>query len=201
MQQLHTPTNPTGLGIVLTHGAGGNSQSALLLKTAEAFVNAGVWVLRYDLPFRQRKPFGPPMPSGAAEDREGLRAAVAQLQAKAPRVCLAGHSYGGRQASILASESPQLVEALLLLSYPLHPPKKPAQLRTAHFPQLETPALFVSGTRDEFGTPEELTAALALIPAQTQLQIIKGAGHDLRKGAFDLQEQIVLPFMRLIKPS
>ena len=87
---------------------------------------------------------------------------------------------------MLAAESPGLVEALLLLSYPLHPPKKPLQLRTAHFPQLQTPALFVSGTKDEFATVDELKSALALIPAKTELQIIEGAGHDLKKGAFDL---------------
>ena len=66
-------------------------------------------------------------------------------------VVLGGHSYGGRQATMLAAEEPGVAEALLLLSYPLHPPNKPAQLRTAHFPQLRTPALFVSGTKDPFG--------------------------------------------------
>jgi len=113
----------------------------------------------------------------------------------AEHVYLGGHSYGGRQASMLAAESPGLVEALLLLSYPLHPPKKPEQLRTAHFPQLHTPALFVSGTKDEFATVDELKSALALIPAQTELQIIEGAGHDLMKGAFQLNpvlEQLAL---------
>jgi predicted alpha/beta-hydrolase family hydrolase len=87
---------------------------------------------------------------------------------------------------MLAAESPGLVEVLLLLSYPLHPPKKPEQLRTAHFPQLHTPALFVSGTKDEFATVDEMRSALALVPAKTELQIIEGAGHDLKKGAFDL---------------
>ncbi len=72
-------------------------------------------------------------------------------------VILGGHSYGGRQSTMLAAEEPGLVEALLLLSYPLHPPGKPAQPRTAHFPALRTPALFVHGTKDPFGTIEELT--------------------------------------------
>jgi predicted alpha/beta-hydrolase family hydrolase len=158
----------------------------LLVRVAKAFAEAGWYVLRYNLPFRQRKPFGPPSPAGAAADREGLRSAVAEVKQMAEHVCLGGHSYGGRQASILAAESPGLVEALLLLSYPLHPPKKPQQLRTAHFPQLHTPALFVSGTKDEFATVDEMRSALALIPAQTELQIIEGAAHDLLKGAFDL---------------
>ena len=183
---LHTPPKPSGDGLVLTHGAGANAQAPLLVRVAEAFAEAGWYVLRYNLPFRQRKPFGPPSPAGAAADREGLRSAVAELKQLAAHVWLGGHSYGGRQASMLAAEAPGLVEALLLLSYPLHPPKKPQQLRTAHFPQLHTPALFVSGTKDEFATVDELTSALALIPAKTELQIVEGAGHDLKKGAFDL---------------
>jgi predicted alpha/beta-hydrolase family hydrolase len=200
-EHLHEPAHPIGLGLVLTHGAGANAQSPLLIKTADAFATAGFFVLRYNLPFRQRKPFGPPSPSGAPEDREGLRTAVSRLKQHASRICLGGHSYGGRQASMLAAESPDLVEALLLLSYPLHPPRKPTQLRTAHFPQLRTPALFVSGTKDDFGSPAELTAALRLIPAKTALQIIEGAGHDLMKGAFSFQERVVSPFTQLLKPS
>jgi predicted alpha/beta-hydrolase family hydrolase len=183
---LHTPPKPSGYGLVLTHGAGANAQAPLLVRLAEAFAEAGWYVLRYNLPFRQKKPFGPPSPAGAAADREGLRSAVAELKQLAAHVWLGGHSYGGRQASMLAAESPGLVEMLLLLSYPLHPPKKPQQLRTAHFPQLHTPALFVSGTKDEFATVDELKSAISLIPAKTVLQIVEGAGHDLKKGAFDL---------------
>jgi predicted alpha/beta-hydrolase family hydrolase len=92
---------------------------------------------------------------------------------------LGGHSYGGRQASMLAAGDPGLVEGLLLLSYPLHPPQRPSELRTAHFPRLQTPALFVYGVRDGFGSMEEMTAALKLIPARTELLAIDGAGHEL----------------------
>ena len=183
---LHTPSKPSGHGLVLTHGAGANAQAPLLLRVAEAFAGAGWFVLRYNLPFRQRKPFGPPSPAAAAADRDGLRAAVAELKQMAEHVSLGGHSYGGRQASMLAAESPDLVEALLLLSYPLHPPEKPAQLRTQHFPALRTPALFVHGTKDPFGTVEELTAALEVIPGRKQLIAIEKAGHDLVRGKFDL---------------
>jgi uncharacterized protein len=100
----------------------------------------------------------------------------------AGRIFLGGHSYGGRQASMLAASQPGFADALLLLlllSYPLHPPKKPAQPRTAHFPKLRTPALFVHGTRDGFGSLEEVTDALRAIPARTQLLPIDSAVHDL----------------------
>jgi hypothetical protein len=80
---------------------------------------------------------------------------------------------------MLAASAPGFVDALLLLSYPLHPPKRPAELRTAHFPNLRTPALFVHGSRDGFGTTEEMAAALKLIPARTELLSVQSAGHEL----------------------
>ena len=95
------------------------------------------------------------------------------------RIFLGGHSYGGRQSTMLSAAEPDLVSGLLLLSYPLHPPRKPEQLRTAHFPDLRTPALFVHGVRDPFGSPEEMQTALALIPAETSLIMIPKAGHEL----------------------
>jgi predicted alpha/beta-hydrolase family hydrolase len=95
------------------------------------------------------------------------------------RMFLGGHSYGGRQASMLAASEPGLVDRLMLLSYPLHPPQRPGELRTGHFSSLQTPALFVHGTRDGFGTIDEMEAALALIPARTKLFPVAAAGHEL----------------------
>jgi len=95
------------------------------------------------------------------------------------QVFLGGHSYGGRMATMLCAREPSSADGLLLLSYPLHPPRKPEQLRTAHLPKLRTRALFVHGTRDPFGSIEEMKSAVALIPAETRLLPIDGAGHDL----------------------
>ena len=178
--------------LLLTHGAGSNRNAPLLVAVANAFSAAGVEVLRYDLPFRQDRPHGPPRPGDAARDREGLRQEILKAREKNPeRVWLGGHSYGGRQASMLAAENSGLVDALFLLSYPLHPPRKPEQLRTAHFPKLQTPAVFVHGTRDPFGSIDELKRALALIPAATQLLEIEGAGHDLGRRHADVAREIV----------
>jgi predicted alpha/beta-hydrolase family hydrolase len=80
---------------------------------------------------------------------------------------------------MLAAKEPGLVEGLLLLSYPLHPPERPDQLRTAHFPSLQIPALFAHGTRDGFGSIAEMEAALKLVPARTELLTVPGAGHEL----------------------
>ena len=169
-----------GKGLVITHGAGSNCESPLLRAVAEAFAGAGYHVLRCDLPYRQLRAKGPPFPGMAARDREGLRRAVeAMREVAAGRVILGGHSYGGRQASMLAAEEQGLADALLLLSYPLHPPRKPEQLRTAHFSQMRTPALFVHGTRDLFGSIEEMRTALRAIPAVNKLVEAEKLGHEL----------------------
>lgn len=205
---LHTPASPNGKGIVLSHGAGGNAQAPLLRALAETFAKAGFTILRCNLPYRQARSFGPPGPADAARDRAGLRNALAALRRimgekigekvmGAPllaevarsgdfdshslglRIYLGGHSYGGRQSSMLCAEEPDLVAGLLLLSYPLHPPRRPEQQRTQHLPDLRTPTLFVHGTRDPFGTAEELQRAMKMIPAKTKLLTVEGAGHDL----------------------
>ena len=181
---LHLPDVPNGDGLVLTHGAGSNAQAPLLVALAETFSARGFTVLRCDLPYRQSRAFGPPGPGDAARDRVGLKNALAALRRTiSGRLFLGGHSYGGRQSSMLCAElakvEPDLVTALLLLSYPLHPPRKPEQQRTQHLPDLHTPALFVSGTRDPFGSIDELKQALKMIPAKTKLLAIDGAGDDL----------------------
>lgn len=177
---LHGPTNSAADCLVLTHGAGSNCASPLLVALADAFCASGLTVLRCDLPFRQLRPQGPP-PRGSAElDQQGLRAAVASMRRQTSgRVFLGGHSYGGRQASMLAASEPGLIDQLLLLSYPLHPPQRPNELRTGHFPRLQNPAMFVHGTRDGFGSLDEVTAALKLIRTRTVLLPVTGAGHEL----------------------
>jgi predicted alpha/beta-hydrolase family hydrolase len=199
---LHRPANPNGDGLALVHGAGSNAQAPLLRAVAEAFTGAGFTVLRCDLPYRQRRPYGPPGPGDAARDRLGLANIVEVLRKQVKgRVLLGGHSYGGRQSSMLCAEKPELVAGLLLMSYPLHPPRKPEQLRVQHLPQLRTPTLFVSGTRDPFGSIEEIEAAIKLIPARTELFQVEGAGHDLalkeKSGGEGLAQAVVGAFQNL----
>jgi len=185
---LHRPAHPNGKGLILTHGAGSNCQAPLLIALAESFAEAGFVVLRCDLPYRQDRPYGPPGPGEAKRDRAGLSNALAALKHHVSgQLFLGGHSYGGRQASMLCSElaerasdkAPEEAAGLLLLSYPLHPPRKPEQLRTQHFFHLHTPALLVEGTRDPFGSIAEIEQSLKLIPAKTRLMTVEGAGHDL----------------------
>ncbi len=177
---LHVPPAPSGDGLVLTHSASASCDAPLLVEIANALAPAGVTVLRCDLPFRQARPHGPPPRGSAERDQRGLERAAALLRERVQRrVFLGGHSYGGRQASMLAAHEPAVADGLLLLSYPLHPPRRRDELRTAHFPLLQVPGLFIHGTRDGFGSIEEMTAALALIPAPTKLFPVAGAGHSL----------------------
>jgi predicted alpha/beta-hydrolase family hydrolase len=201
---LHRAEDPEADCLILTHGAGANCQAPLLRALADAFCGTGVTVLRCDLPFRQARPSGPP-PRGAAErDQAGLRAAVqAMRQTNARHVYLGGHSYGGRQASMLAAKEPQIADALLLLSYPLHPPKQPDKLRTEHFPSLQVPALFVHGARDGFATTAEMESALSMIPARTEMISINSAGHELmsKSNRDSLLAQVTSRFAAFTHPT
>jgi predicted alpha/beta-hydrolase family hydrolase len=179
---LHEPESPNGNAIVLTHGAGSNANAPLLVALARDFAAAGYVVLRYDLPFRFGGSKGPLNESAQARDREGIRDAIEAIRQRVRgRIVAGGHSYGGRQTSMAAASDPNLAAVLLLLSYPLHPPDKPQQLRTAFFPEVRTPALFVHGTRDPFGTIEELRTAIRAIPARTEILEVDRAAHDLRR--------------------
>ncbi len=198
---LHVPASPSGDGLVLTHGAGADCQSALLIALATASSESGLTVLRCDLPFRQSRPHGPPPRGSAERDQAGVRTAVEVMRQKiSGRVFLGGHSYGGRQSTMLAAAEPGLADGLLLLSYPLHPPKKPEQSRTTHFPDLRTPSLFVQGSRDGMGTIEEIQEALKLIPARTELVILQGAGHELASArtVHDAVKTIVKAFWNFV---
>jgi uncharacterized protein len=198
---LQAPASPSGDGLVLTHGAGANCQSVLLIALASAFCESGLTVLRCDLAFRQVHPHGPPQRGSGEHDRAGLRNAVAAVrQEVSGRVFLGGHSYGGRQATMLAAAEPGMADGLLLLSYPLHPPKKPERPRTAHLPELSTPAFFVHGSRDSMGTIEEMQEALKLIPAQTALMPVAGAGHELitARSVGDVTAAVVTAFWKFV---
>ena len=189
---LHKPEAEPADGFVLAHGAGSNCNAPILIAVANALTASGATVLRCDLPFRQRRAFGPPTPAMSQSDRAGLADALTAMRKLVPgKIILGGHSYGARQSTLLAVEQPEICDSLLLLSYPLHPPSKPLQARTAHFPRLETRALFIHGTKDPFGTMDEMRTALRLIPARTRLEVIEGAGHDLNRGKFNIAEHLI----------
>lgn len=176
-------TTPTGL--LLTHGAGSGSDHPTLL-AIEAGV-APLPVARIDFPYR-REGRKPPdrAPKLIACVREEADTFAASLGADPSRLLLGGRSMGGRMCSMAVAEG-QPAAGLVLISYPLHPPGKPERLRIEHFPQIEVPCLFISGTRDPFGTPEELEHHVAAIAGPVTMVWIEGGRHEL-KGA---DEQVV----------
>ena len=180
---IHRPATESDVSVVLAHGAGSDCNSRLLVAVCTAFAEAGVTAMRIDLPFRVA---GDKMPRDQGRDRLGIRTSVDFIR-RGGRVFMGGHSYGGRMASMLAAEDAAAADGLLLMSYPLHPPRNPEQLRTAHFPALKTPCLFVHGTRDPFGSPEEMRAA---IPSHAQIMLVEKAGHELKPVITDPSEVV-----------
>ena len=102
---------------------------------------------------------------------------------------------------MLAAAAPGLVEGLLLLSYPLHPPQKPDELRTHHFSSIQTPAQFVHGVRDEFGSIAEMEAAMKLIPTRTELLPVPSAGHELitNRNRSELPQRVLQAFLSFVR--
>ena len=175
----HAPAGvPAGV-VLLTHGAGGSRESPLLVRACEQWARRGWLAVRYNLPFRRRRPTGPPSGSATA-DRAGVAEAIALAHTLVDGPVIAGgHSYGGRLTSMTVAEEPGLVAALTLFSYPLHPPGKPERMRTGHFGAITAPTVFTHGANDPFGSIAELRAAVALIPAPTEIVEIARVGHDL----------------------
>ncbi|MCV7177170.1 alpha/beta hydrolase family protein [Mycolicibacterium sphagni] len=182
----HEP-NGTPAGVVmLTHGAGGSRESPLLVRICDEWASRGWLAVRYNLPYRQRRPKGPPSGS-AAGDRDGIVEALtlARTLADGP-VVAGGHSYGGRQTSMVVAEHAGLVALLTLFSYPLHPPGKPERLRTEHFGAITVPTVFTHGTSDPFGSIEEIRDAARAIPGPVEIVEVTGARHDLGSKSLDV---------------
>lgn len=182
----HEPDGtPKGV-VMLTHGAGGSRESLLLTRICEEWASRGWLAVRYNLPYRRRRPKGPPSGS-AAGDRDGIVDALtlAATLADGP-VIAGGHSYGGRQTSMVVVENPGLVDLLTLFSYPLHPPGKPERLRTEHFTGITVPTVFTHGTVDPFGSVDELREAATLIPAPVEIVEVTKARHDLGSKTLDV---------------
>ncbi|GFG52775.1 alpha/beta hydrolase [Mycolicibacterium agri] len=194
----HEPDGTPAGAVVLTHGAGGSRESALLKKICDEWARRGWLAVRYNLPYRRRRPKGPPSGS-AAKDQAGVVEAIAVVRTMADGPIVAGgHSYGGRMTSMVIAEEASKVDALTLFSYPLHPPGKPDRLRTEHLPQITVPTVFTHGTADPFGSIEELQAAAALIPAPTEIVEVTGGRHDLGSKTLDVAALAVDAALRLL---
>lgn len=168
-------------GVVLTPGAGASSDHPSLLALDARLSGQGLAVRRVDFPYRlagRRVPDRQPVLVEAV--RAAAAAFAAELGVGGERLVLGGRSMGGRICSLAVAEGLPAA-ALVLVSYPLHPPGRPERLRTAHFPQIGIPCLFVSGDRDAFGSPDELRAATRAIRGSVRHVWIAGGDHGLRR--------------------
>lgn len=181
----HEPDGAAAGVVVLTHGAGGSRESPLLIAVCDEWARRGWLAVRYNLPFRRRRPKGPPSGSSAT-DQAGIVEAVSMARAMAPGPLIAGgHSYGGRLTSMAVAEG-LAPDVLALFSYPLHPPGKPERLRTEHFGAITVPTVFTHGSSDPFGSIDELRVAAGLLSGPAEIVEITGARHDLGSKVLDV---------------
>jgi predicted alpha/beta-hydrolase family hydrolase len=163
--------------ILLAHGAGAPMDSASMTAAAAALADAGFRVVRFEFSYMasRRTHAGRKPPPRAETLKPEYLAAVAALDAKGPLV-IGGKSMGGRVASMVADDL--RIAGLLCLGYPFHPPAKPEQLRTKHLAELQTPTLIVQGTRDEFGTRDEVKAYT--LSKAIEVFWLEDGDHDLK---------------------
>lgn len=195
----HQPAGQSPAGVVLlAHGAGGSRESPMLQRLCDEWARRGFLAIRYDLPFRRRRPKGPPGGNGAG-DRDGITAAIGYARGLSDGPLIAGgHSYGGRQTSMVVAGGGTPVDLLALFSYPLHPPGRPERARTEHLPEIGIPTVFTHGSSDPFGTTAEIHAAAALIAAPHEVVEITGARHDLAGKTLDVPALAVDAALRLL---
>jgi predicted alpha/beta-hydrolase family hydrolase len=194
----HHPDGEPAGAVVLTHGAGGSRESPLLARICDEWAARGWLAVRYNLPYRRRRPKGPPSGSASA-DQAGVAEAVDTVRALTDGPVVAGgHSYGGRMTSMAVADG-LAVDVLTLFSYPLHPPGKPDRARTEHLPRITVPTVFTHGTADPFGTIDELRPAAALVGADAEIVEITGARHDLGSKTLDVPALAVDAALRLLR--
>lgn len=195
----HAPAGEATGIVLLTHGAGGNRESPMLIRLCDEWAARGWLAVRYDLPFRRRRPKGPPSGS-AASDQAGVGEAVALARSLTTGpVLVGGHSYGGRMTSTAVADG-LAVDVLTLFSYPLHPPGKPERARTEHLPRITVPTVFTHGTSDPFGAIDEIRSAAALVAGPTEVVEVTGARHDLGSKTLNVPALAVDAALRSLQP-
>ncbi len=177
------PKRGADRAVLLAHGAGADMNAATLTTVADALADAKVPSLRFNFPYRGA---GRRAPDRAAVLEAAVREAVRELarRTKLPpeRLVLGGRSMGGRVCSMVAADADAdaRVLGLVLLGYPLHPPGRATQLRVEHFARLRMPALFVSGTRDAFGTPAELQRETTRLKGPVSFHWVETGDHGFK---------------------
>jgi len=178
-------------GVVLFPGAGSSSAHSSLVAIHDAL--SPLLVARHDFPYRLAgKPFPDKAPVLIASVKEHVRTFAESLGVPTSQIVIGGRSMGGRMCSmaIADEEDPLVVAGLVLVSYPLHPPKKPDTLRIEHLPRVSVATLCISGTKDNFGTPQELEDAFAVVPGAVTWSWVDNGRHELAKANDDVAQRI-----------
>lgn len=175
-------------GLVLTPGASAGREQSALVAIDDALAGVGIRTERVDFPYHlagRRAPDRPPVLTATVVD--SARSLADELGVEVDRIAVGGRSMGGRMCSMAVADGLSAA-ALVLLSYPLHPPGRPDRMRTDHFGAIDVPCLFLSGTRDNFGTPAELEAATAAIAGPVTHRWIENGDHGLRRKDAEVAE-------------
>ena len=180
---IHYPASATASAgktlLVLAHGAGAGERHPFMVKVATALADRGIDVVTFDFPYMQQKRKAP---DKAPVLEAAFRDAIAEARARVrPQhtLFIGGKSMGGRMATHLAAQKYDGLRGVIALGYPLHPPGKPDQPRTAHLPSIDVPLLIVQGERDAFGTPEEIRPVLKPLRARATLHVVADGDHSL----------------------
>ncbi len=192
-----------GMTVILGHGAGANQMHPFMRLFASGLAARGFDAMTFNFVYMEQGR-GVPDPKAKLEScyRAVIQAAQKHRKLKGNRVVIGGKSMGGRIASQVAAspESADNIAALVFLGYPLHPPGRPDKLRDAHLPQITAPMLFVQGSRDAFGTTDELRATIKRLHLPATLYAIEGGDHSLKvpKSLGIPQEQVYASAMDMI---
>ena len=170
-----------GVTIILGHGAGANQLSGFMRLFASGLAERGVDVVTFNfLYMEQGRKIPDPAPRLEGCYRAVIEAALKHKKLKGNRLVVGGKSMGGRIASQVAAQNGDNIAGLVFLGYPLHPPGRPEKMRSAHLPKIKAPMLFVQGSRDAFGTKEEIAAIIKKLKLPAELYAIEGGDHSLK---------------------
>ena len=173
------PEPAAPLTLVLGHGAGAPQTSDFMLTFAQALAARGFPTVTFNFPYMEE---GRRLPDRSPVLEAAFRAVIAAVRGRAGagggRLVIGGKSLGGRMASHVAAAGLDDLAGLVFLGYPLHPPGQPGRLRAEHLARIRAPMLFVQGTRDAFGTPDELAPLLAPLGPAVRVHVVAGGDHS-----------------------
>lgn len=171
----------SGTTIILGHGAGSNQLSGFMRLFASGLAERGLDAMTFNFVYME-KGKGAPDPKAKLEACYSavIDAATNHKKLKGNRLLIGGKSMGGRIASQVAAEGDDRIKGLVFLGYPLHPPGQPQKLRTDHWPAIKAPMLFVQGTRDAFGTPDEINPILKKLKLKATINVVETGDHSMK---------------------